>query len=526
MASGQTRDKMGVEHDPTGDQRDDETAKHRVRLLRNRKKSSKGRLTKARNHLRELLEERSDGTFTNKSAVRSAMSKVTAEFDILKKVMTNLKEAIALGDDGEMDADAVLEALENDLSEITFQVFQSLELANKHLRARLEKGEIESIVPPPIEDDKESQAPSVSTLSSLAERRKREADEATERLRLLEQQQKEQQRDLERQIAQLELAKQRTEEARKLVALSEARARTTAQEEMELAIRDTERDHKRKQQIDPYTEQRFRNAQKVAPVKLKGVELPTFTGEDKADYEPWKAAFMSVVDESYISAQEKMLRLQGSLKGKALKMVKDIGYSLNAYERAKEKLEKKFGGERRTQLKQLAALRNWRKLRPRNLDDLEDFLAVLDRVLIVLRDCESGELTGQSLNLTAKEKIPEEDLQAYKLWLFEQKERDTFETLVQWVEMKVEIMDEAREEAGEFYKRNNARSDYKKDDRRHVKGFSTSRKARKCIVEHCKEDHPPWTCRIFKEMTVPARKELIARSRHCFRCLATDHFSK
>ena len=43
-----------------------------------------------------------------------------------------------------------------------------------------------------------------------------------------------------------------------------------------------------------------------------------FTGEDKADYEPRKPAFMSVVDESDISAWEKMLRLQGSLKGKAL----------------------------------------------------------------------------------------------------------------------------------------------------------------------------------------------------------------
>ena len=35
-----------------------------------------------------------------------------------------------------------------------------------------------------------------------------------------------------------------------------------------------------------------------------------------------------------------MLRLQNCLSGKALTMVKDIGHSLNAYERAKAKLEK------------------------------------------------------------------------------------------------------------------------------------------------------------------------------------------
>ena len=76
-------------------------------------------------------------------------------------------------------------------------------------------------------------------------------------------------------------------------------------------------------------------------IKLKGVDLPKFTGEDKAEYEPWKAAFMSVVDVMDIPVGEKVLRLQSSLTGKALAFVKDLGYSGNAYERAKEKLERK-----------------------------------------------------------------------------------------------------------------------------------------------------------------------------------------
>ena len=113
--------------------------------------------------------------------------------------------------------------------------------------------------------------------------------------------------------------------------------------------------------------------QRLAPIKLKGVELPTFSGENKADYAPWKAAFMSVVDEAAISTKEKMLRLQNSLKGKALRMVKDLGFTINAYERAKEKLEKKFGGEIRQQISNLTTLRGWPKLRPQNLEDLEEF---------------------------------------------------------------------------------------------------------------------------------------------------------
>ena len=92
-------------------------------------------------------------------------------------------------------------------------------------------------------------------------------------------------------------------------------------------------------------------------MKLKGVDLPKFSGEGKVDYEPWKAAFMSIVDGMDIPVGEKVLRLQSSLTGKALTLVKDLGFSINAYERAKEKLEKKYGGERHLRIKHLTALR-------------------------------------------------------------------------------------------------------------------------------------------------------------------------
>ena len=54
---------------------------------------------------------------------------------------------------------------------------------------------------------------------------------------------------------------------------------------------------------------------------MKGVDLPKFSGEDKADYEPWRAAFMSIVDGMDIPVGEKVLRLQRSLTEKALTLV-------------------------------------------------------------------------------------------------------------------------------------------------------------------------------------------------------------
>jgi hypothetical protein len=119
---------------------------------------------------------------------------------------------------------------------------------------------------------------------------------------------------------------------------------------------------------------------------LKDVELPTFSGDNKTEYESWKAAFMSVVDGANILVKEKMLRLQSCLTGKALKMVKDLGYSDNAYKRALEKPEKKFGGEQRLAITLLTTLRGWPKVRRRNLEDLEEFLSILDKILVAIQD--------------------------------------------------------------------------------------------------------------------------------------------
>lgn len=272
------------------------------------------------------------------------------------------------------------------------------------------------------------------------------------------------------------------------------------------------------------TSSNIQTPQGVAPIKLKGVDLPVFDGEDKTEYEQWKAAFMSAVDQTNIPVNEKMLRLQSSLKGNALKLVKDLGFTVHAYDRAKEKLEKKYGGQRRLRIKTLTVLKNWKKLQQNNLKDLEEFLNVLDRTLIVLKDsCDSkGDLLGQSLNLTSKEKLPEEDVQRYKAWLLEHSKEDTFETLVEWVELRVQIMEEAKEETSGL-----GTSKFEKNNgilrRRRERNFNSGFKDMKCVVPTCKGNHPPWACDEFKALPVSNRKALIDKSKRCFKCLAIGH---
>ena len=141
-----------------------------------------------------------------------------------------------------------------------------------------------------------------------------------------------------------------------------------------------------------------------------------------------------------------------------------------------------------------------------------------------MRDCGlEGELNGQSLNLTAKEKLSEEDVQTYKYWCFERQEEDNLESLIRWLEMRVQIMDEAREETGEYGNRKTNRPEVQ---RCFNKGFNMTRKGRKCIVKSCTEDHPPWVCKAFKGLSVQRRKELIAQTGQCFHCLAAGHQSR
>ena len=263
-------------------------------------------------------------------------------------------------------------------------------------------------------------------------------------------------------------------------------------------------------------------------IKLKGVDLPEFSGEDKVEYESWKAAFMSIVDCLNIPVGEKMLRLLGSLTGKAKSLVKDLGYSNTAYERAKTKLERKYGGDRRLQIKHLTALRNWPKVQLRNLEHMEGFQAVLERVMIAFQDSGPGrELQGQNLSLAAKEKLSEEDVQAYKYWLLDHSLEDNFESLVEWVELRVQIMEEAHEETN--WKKTDKVNEQKsgnRNDRTRARGFGTRAKTRQCVVSTCKEDHPPWVCKSFKDLSVKERKELIKASGRCYRCLAAGHHSK
>ena len=450
----------------------------------------------------------------------------------MRKIVASLKEVYALNEIE--DAETIIEVLDTEADEIVASVDEIIENAEKHVQERLDKGEEESVM---LSNKSQANDDKVSLTSPYVKQKQLEAKQASERLAQVEGEQKQKELELKRITAEVQLAKQRAEEARKVAALNQLRA-DAAERESGLRNKDDislgiSRSPDLEYEKNAYGPGQYhgRLVQRSLPVKLKGVDLPKFSGEDNADYEPWRAAFMSIVDGMDIPIGEKVLRLQSSLTGKALTLVKDLGYSINAYERTKEKLEKKYGGERRLQIKHLTALRGWQKVRPRHLEDMENFQGILERVWIALKDCGPGqELQGHNLNLTAKEKLSEEDVQAYKHWLIDHSLEDSFESLIEWVEIRVQIMEEAREETSGFGKRKSdgpeGRRNGFRGDRVRGRTFTTKSKSRGCIVDTCKQNHPPWVCKAFKELPVLKRKELIRNANRCYRCLAAGYHSK
>ena len=76
--------------------------------------------------------------------------------------------------------------------------------------------------------------------------------------------------------------------------------------------------------------------------QLERIRILVFSG-NKMDYQKWNAAFTSCVDSTSLSPQLKMLRLEACLAGEAANTIKGLGYSLDAYDAAKARLEPKAG---------------------------------------------------------------------------------------------------------------------------------------------------------------------------------------
>ena len=179
--------------------------------------------------------------------------------------------------------------------------------------------------------------------------------------------------------------------------------------------------------------------------QLKRVTIPVFSG-DKKTYQNWKAAFMACVDQAPATAEYKLLQLRQCLAGDALKAIESLGHSATAYQTAKERLDRKFGGQRRQIALYLEDIDNFRPIRPGNPKDIEKFADLLDVAIVNLKEANRlEELQDGLLYMKLQKKLPATMLAAYHRWIFENRKKESVEVLREWAIQESEFQIRALE---------------------------------------------------------------------------------
>ena len=95
---------------------------------------------------------------------------------------------------------------------------------------------------------------------------------------------------------------------------------------------------------------------------------------------------MACIDKAPATPEYKLLQLRQYLSGEVLKTIESLGHSGYAYEAAKERLERKFGGKRRQITINLEELETFKPIRPDNSKDIENFSDLLHIAVINLKE--------------------------------------------------------------------------------------------------------------------------------------------
>ena len=251
---------------------------------------------------------------------------------------------------------------------------------------------------------------------------------------------------------------------------------------------------------------------------LKKVTLPIFSG-NKSQYENWAAAFEAIIDKAPISAEHKMLHLKSYLSGEAAEVIKNLGHSASAYEVAKERLGRRYGGARRRNALLLEQIENFPIIKPNSASDLAKFADILDVLSVNLS--ESGmttELGAGLLYIKLQKKLPKSKLATYHRWLFEKKLEGSVMHLRTWI-LQEQVFDTIAEETSRGLLNSDSNNSFNSF---HLNKANNSKS--KCKL--CGELHSLRDCPIFQDMSLEERSEKALRMKICFLCLNEGHYKR
>ena len=215
-----------------------------------------------------------------------------------------------------------------------------------------------------------------------------------------------------------------------------------------------------------------------------------------------------------------MLRLKSCSEGEAAETVRGLGYSSEAYEATKARLNRNYGGN---QWQVQAHIDELRKLKPINAEnprELEKFADLVERTVVTLKENkQNSDLEGGTLYAIVLEKIPQSLLSQYYRWIKEKGKLESLEELRQWVAEEAEYQVQASE----------VEHGVSSTGGRHVKEprsfFGTGDKHdRPCKV--CNQKTQFGSARYWKEWETRRSGRHTKKLGLCYRCLGKGHLSE
>ena len=263
--------------------------------------------------------------------------------------------------------------------------------------------------------------------------------------------------------------------------------------------------------------------------QLKRIRIPVFSG-DKRMYPSWKAAFLACIDKAPVTSEYKMLQLRQYVTGEALTAIENLGHSASAYEAAKHRLERKYGGKRRKKAIFLDDIEQFQQVREGNAEDLEHFADLLDLMIINLNEAgEDQDLGNGSFYIQLQRKLPQSLLAKYHRWLFENNVAESVEALKTWVTEESRFQIIASETVNGLTRQNiSAQSnESNRNSVEHKTFFMNTRTSQPAtFCQACTGQHRIWECQVFIQKDASERWAFAKRFNLCFRCLAEEHEGK
>ena len=257
---------------------------------------------------------------------------------------------------------------------------------------------------------------------------------------------------------------------------------------------------------------------------LKKIEIPMFSGQ-KTMYDSWRTAFRICVDQQPLSPELKLLQLRQYLSGQPLATIETYGFSAGAYAAALDRLDKKYGGEKRKTAVHMEALHRFQPIRDQGTaSEFERFADLLQVAQINLQDVGRQDELGYGTFCTQmQQKLSPELLTNFLRWRSERGKTESIPTLLQWLEQEAEFRTAADETLLTVSKTNHVQRPIAVKQQKLGPSSASSLVAptssKVCVF--CQDGHDTSACTVVTD--VRRRKQILMKSGRCFLCLKLHH---